>query len=169
MAQELDSKVELNRRHRVAVIVIISVLASTLVMMLVSVTGLIEVSLPRNPVLEGSLRIAIAVFGLGAIVLRRTRFSPVRLNDIAALGGERALLDTLLKTTILLAVIAAAIATMGFLLSLYEVNDNDKWLGIVAIAVLLYAYPRRSAWEKVVEMTGQARSQNSQTAKGTIA
>jgi hypothetical protein len=170
VAQELeDSRVELNRRHRFAVTVIVGVLALTLVLMLLSVTGLIKPSFNRNPALEGSLRIAIGVFGLGAIVLRRTKFASLRLYDIAALGGERALLETLQKTTVLLALLAATIAIMGFVLSLYDVMDSDKWLGIVAIAVLLYAYPRRSAWEKVLEMSGRTRSDNSQTAKGTIA
>ena len=166
-AQTIDA--ELVRRHKSAVTFVLLVLALTLLLMLLSFTGAVRVSLSRNPLIEGVLRIAIAVFGLGAIVLRRTKFAAIRLQDIAALKGPGALLETLHRTTMQVALLAAAIALMGFVLSLYDVSENDRWLGIVAIAVLLYAYPRRAAWQRVLQTTRQATADEQPAVKGTTA
>lgn len=160
---------DLIRRHRAAVTVILWVFALTVLLTLLTLTGVVKISLSRNPSVEGALRIAIAVFGVGAIVLRRTKFSAMRLQDIAALGGPAALLGTLYKTTVHVALLAAAIAVMGFVLTLYEVTENDRWLGLVAVAVLVYAYPRRAAWQRVLRMTARDRAEDAQDAKGRIA
>lgn len=160
---------ELNRRHASAMRVIWSVFLLTVVLMILAATDTIRIPIKRNPVIEGALRISLALFGVGAIVLRRTKFATLRLKDIGGVGGGSALLETLEKTTIQVAILAAVIAVMGFVLSLFEVSDNDRWLGIVAIAVLLYAYPRRASWLRVLDMTRQERVDEAPTAKGTIA
>ena len=96
-----------------------------------------------------ALWIAILVFGLGAFVLRRTRFAAMRLKDIAALKGVSGLLKTLQDTTVQIACIGGAIALMGFMLVIL----NGDWTymlraaGVSAI-VLIYGYPFRSAWER---------------------
>ena len=51
------------------------------------------------------VRIVILIFGLGAVVWRRTKFQPMRLQDIAGLAGCHGLLKTFEKTTIQLAVL----------------------------------------------------------------
>ena len=96
------------------------------------------------------LWIAILVFGLGAFVLRRTRFAAMRLKDIAALKGTSGLLKSLQDTTIQIAFIGGAIALMGFIVTILT-GDWTSMLrasGVSAI-VLIYGYPFRSAWERV--------------------
>jgi len=105
---------------------------------------------PNNPSLIMGLWIAILVFGLGAFVLRRTRFAAMRLKDIAALKGMSGLLKSLHDTTIQIAFIGGAIALMGFIVTILT-GDWTSMLraaGVSAI-VLIYGYPFRSAWERV--------------------
>ncbi len=171
MAQTVETlQDELTRRHRAAVIVIACVFALTILLILLAYADLFEMSLSRNPTIEGALRIAIVVFGLGAVVLRRTMFSTMRLKDIASVRGASALLETLQKTTVYVALLAAAITIMGYVVSRSTGEWTDMvWLGAIAIAVLLYAYPRRAAWRNVLRLTEQIRPEDASDAKGTIA
>lgn len=170
MAQTVETpQDELTRRHRTAVTAIVSVLVLTIVLTLLSVAGRLDITLSRNPAFEGALRIAIVIFGLGAVVMRRTMFSAMRLKDIAALGGATALLETLQKTTVYVALLAAAITFMGFILGITTGAEQDRWLGVLAVAVLIYAYPRRSAWQRVLQTTAPDSDDNAPAAKGTIA
>ena len=105
---------------------------------------------PNDPSLIMGLWIAILVFGLGAFVLRRTRFAAMRLKDIAALKGMSGLLKSLHDTTIQIAFIGGAIALMGFIVTILtgEWTSMLRAAGVSAI-VLIYGYPFRSAWERV--------------------
>ena len=108
-----------------------------------------------DPGLVMALWIAILVFGLGALVLRRTRFAAMRLKDIAAVKGTSALLKTLENTTIQLACLGGAIALMGFIIT----TRTSDWFdmlraGGVAVIVLIYGYPIKSAWQRAVTMLG---------------
>jgi hypothetical protein len=93
---------------------------------------------------------AILVFGLGAFVLRRTKFAAMRLKDIAALKGMSGLLKTLQDTTVQVACIGGAIGLMGFMLVILSGDWTYTLRAIgVSIIVLIYGYPFRSAWERV--------------------
>ena len=97
------------------------------------------------------LWIAILVFGLGAFVVRRTKFAAMRLQDIAAVQGVSGLLKTLQDTTIQVASIGGAIALMGFMITILRGDWTDMLrAGGVAAIVLVYSYPFRSAWQRVV-------------------
>ncbi len=110
--------------------------------------------LTSDPTLTTTLWIAVLFFGLGAVALRRTRFMAMRLQDIAALEGPSGLLASLQKTTILVALIGGAIAVMGFIVWTLTGESYDMLrAGLVAVAVLLYCYPRRTAWQRVVEQS----------------
>jgi len=105
---------------------------------------------PRDPSLGVGLWIAILVFGLGAFVLRRTKFAAMRLKDIAALKGMSGLLKTLQDTTVQVACIGGAIGLMGFMLVILSGDWTYTLRAIgVSIIVLFYGYPFRSAWERV--------------------
>ena len=96
------------------------------------------------------LWIAIVVFAIGAVVMRRTRFAAMRLKDIAALKGISGLLKTLEGTTIQLAFIGGAISLMGFMIAILKGDWTDmlRAAGVSGI-VLIYGYPFRGAWERV--------------------
>ena len=104
-----------------------------------------------DPSIVMGLWIAILVFGLGAFVIRRTRFAAMRLTDIAAVKGVSALLKTLQDTTIQVAAIGGAIALMGFIIVILRGDWTDMLrAGGVAAIVLIYCYPFRGAWQRVV-------------------
>ena len=111
---------------------------------------------PRsNPPLDIAVRITILIFGLGAIVLRRTRLAKMRLQDITAIRGPVGLIITLQRTTLLISFVAIAIALIGFTATLMTAAPAYTLLaGIVAIAVLLYAYPVRVSWEQALRQYG---------------
>jgi hypothetical protein len=113
-----------------------------------------------NPSLNMAFRIVIPILGLGAIALRRTRLTNMRLQDIAALRGASGLLATLQKTSLLMTLIGVTVAVIGFGCTLMT---GEPWYtytsGVVAVAILLfYGYPVRSSWEKAVKLFSPIRS-----------
>ena len=141
---------ELSRRHRTATIFIVGFLALDLALLVLAYFAAEKLFRPNDPSLIMGLWIAILVFGLGAFVLRRTRFAAMKLKDIAALKGMSGLLKSLHDTTLQIAFIGGAIALMGFIVTILT-GDWTSMLraaGVSAI-VLIYGYPFRSAWERV--------------------
>jgi hypothetical protein len=163
---------ELVRRHRLAALVTRAFLVLTIAFIAVALTGrapLIGQGNP-DPTLIVFIRISIVILGIGAVTLRRTRFSAMRLQDIAALRGISGLLATLQNTTIQVALLGGLIAILGFVLMMvtgYPVNM--VFIGIAALAVLLYCYPRRAAWQRVVHGIQQEGDANDTPTKGRVA
>ena len=124
-----------------------------------------------DPNLYRALWIVILFFGLGAVVLRRVRMNAARLQDIADLFGQSALLASLVKTTLFVAALGGACAVLGFFAYLLSLVPLDMLkAGVVAVAVLLYCYPRRAAWRRVVETSQQPGGiPGPSPAKGTTA
>jgi hypothetical protein len=106
----------------------------------------------NNPSLDIGVRIVIMIFGLGSIVLRRTRFATMRLQDIGGLGGPSALLKTLEKTTLQVALIAASLSILGFVATLMTANDFYTYgAGLIAVVILLYCYPTKTSWIRTIQ------------------
>ncbi|HEX8651991.1 MAG TPA: hypothetical protein VF708_14215 [Pyrinomonadaceae bacterium] len=163
---------ELTRRHRRASTTVVALLLLTLALVGIAYVAGKWIYRPGDPSLAMALWITILIFGLGAFAFRRTRFSAMRLQDIAALQGVTGLLATLYGTTVQVAYIGGAIALMGFVITILTGNKYDMLrAGGVALIVLLYSYPIRSAWKRVVhgiEQTGDAND-TQEPAKGRIA
>ncbi len=165
-----DSQDELTRRHRAAARVVRGLFALTLALVAVAFIGKKFIPPRENPPLDIALRIAILIFGLGAIALRRTRFMAMRLQDVAALGGIHGLLVTLQRTTVQVALLGGAIVVLGFIATLMTGNDfYTLGAGLVTIAVLLYCYPRRNAWQRVVHGIQESGDANDPPVKGRAA
>jgi hypothetical protein len=164
---------ELARRHRNAVLMVSAMFALTALLVVLAFTGVCPL-LPaswHNATVQGALWFGILFFGLGAIALRRARFSAYRLQAIADLRGVSGLLATLQRTTVLVALLGGAIALMGYTLTLL-MNDTTymRNAAVIAVAVLLYCYPRRVGWQRVVTATQQPGGLTSAPpAKGTPA
>ena len=171
MAQTVEgTQGELERRHTAAVNVVKLVGVFTLLLMLVALSGVLAGAVRFNPTTANTLRFVVVFLGIGAIVYRRTRFQAMRLQDIAALRGASGLLETLQKTTIAVALIAAVISLLGFLISVMTGAGTDMlYFGVIAVAVLAYCYPRRAAWQAVVRATERGEGDPVQAAKGTLA
>ena len=114
------------------------------------------------------LWITIAMCGLGSVVLRRTRFSAARLHDIAVLRGISGLLATLQNTTLILSLIGVAIVVMGFIVTMMS-NDwiHVRNAGVIVVGVMLYSYPSRMVWQRVVQGIERKGIVESPSAKGS--
>ncbi|MDQ1639580.1 MAG: hypothetical protein QOF62_2919 [Pyrinomonadaceae bacterium] len=142
---------ELVRRHSATARTVLAMLIGVVLLCVVAFVGKKFLTQRTNPSLDMAVRISILIFGLSSIALRRTRFSAMRLQDIGSLQGPVGLLATLQRTTIQVALLAAVVALIGFSGTLFTGNDFYTYAGgVVAIAVLLYAYPVRRAWEVAV-------------------
>ncbi|HEX8458490.1 MAG TPA: hypothetical protein VF656_14415 [Pyrinomonadaceae bacterium] len=152
MAENISN--ELTRRHRAASLLVSAFITLTLVLVALAYAGA-RPPLPAgllNPTLYGALWIAIAGLGLGAIALRRMRFGALRLQTIAEAKGASALLATLHKTTVIVAMFGFLIAVVGYLLFIRSGYASDMLkAGVIAVAILLYTYPRLAAWRKVLQ------------------
>jgi hypothetical protein len=144
---------ELARRHRSAKFVVMGFLALTFGLLVIAFSAARFIYRPGDPAVVMGFWITILVFGLGAFVLRRTKFTVMRLKDIAAVRGASALLKTLQDTTIQVASIGGAISLMGFIITVLTGDwiDMLRASGVSAI-VLIYCYPFRSAWQRAVVM-----------------
>lgn len=163
---------ELHRRHRVAAMITRAFIALTVALIAVAFTGRVPGMGKGNPdpVLVTFIRIVIVIMGIGAVTLRRTRFTAMRLQDIAALRGISGLLATLQNTTVQVSVLGGLIAVLGFVLTmLTKEYSNAILIGVAALAVLIYAYPRRASWQRVVHGIQKAGDANDAPAKGRVA
>ena len=150
---------ELERRHRKASVLVLIFLALDIALVVIAYLAAARLYRPWGaPSTIMGLWIVILVFGLGAFVLRRTRFAAMRLQDIAALKGISGLLKTLQDTTIQIAFIGGAIALMGFVIMMMRPRDDPRdWTdmlraGGISAIVLIYSYPFRGAWQRTVQM-----------------
>ena len=169
MAQTVEgTQGELERRHASAARVVKAVALFILLLMVLALTGVGAGAIRFDPTAANTLRFLIVFLGIGAIVFRRTRFSAMRLRDIGALRGPSGLLRTLETTTVTVALIGALIALLGFAISVMTgVGTDMLYLGVIAVAVLIYCYPRRAAWRSVVGAAERGEGDPGRAAKGT--
>src|SRR6185295_5475146 len=148
---------ELSRRFRKASMVVAGFLVLDVVLIVIAFLASNSLYRAGDPSIVMGLWIAILIFGLGAFVLRRTKFAALRLKDIAAVNGVSALLKSLQNTTIQVAGIGGAIALMGFMIVILRGDWTDMLrAGGVAAIVLLYCFPFRGAWQRVVTQLAPA-------------
>lgn len=146
-----EAQAEITRRHKAAATTVLGLIVATVLLSIVAYLGKPYFRQQVNPPLDLAVRIVILVLGLGAVVWRRTKFQPMRLQDIAGLNGVTGLVRTLEKTTLQLAVLAAAIAITGFVATLMTGNElYTFWAGAISIVVLIYCYPTKSSWLRTV-------------------
>lgn len=149
MADDIQS--ELERRHRSATMAVWLFLALDIGLVAIAYLAGERIFRPANPQLAFGLWLVILVCGLGVFVLRRTRFSAMRLQDIAAVKGVSAMLRTLQGTTIQVASIGGAIGLLGFIITIITGDwSNMLRAAGVSIIVLMYCYPFKSAWQRTV-------------------
>ncbi len=148
----LSVQTELRNRHKATSTTVLALLVAVVLLAVLAFVSRKFLTPQNNPPLDIAVRITILIFGLGAVAVRRTRFATMRLQDIAALRGASGLLQTLQQTTLLVAFLGAAVAVVGFVATLLTGNDFYTYgAGLVALVVLLYVYPVRTAWERAVE------------------
>jgi hypothetical protein len=147
-----EAQAEVASRYKAAATTVGGLFISTVLLSVVAFVArpyLIEK--PPNPPLDIAVRLLVLAFGLGAIVWRRNKFSAMRLQDIAGLQGVSGLVRTLEKTTIQIAVLAEAVATIGFITTLVTGNElYTYWSGAIAAVVLVYCFPTKASWLRTI-------------------
>lgn len=143
---------ELETRHKATARTVQALLLGVVLLCVLAFVSKRFLTEHAHPSLHMAVLITILGLGLGAIAFRRTRFSSMRLQDIAGLRGSSGLLITLQRTTLEIALIGAAAAVVGFAATLVTGDDTYTYrAGLVAIAVLLYCYPIRTAWQRALQ------------------
>ena len=95
---------------------------------------------------------AAAVLAIGSIMLRRMQLHRMKLEVVATTRGVEGLIKHLLNATIICAAIAEVIGVLALVVAFFGGEQSDVVrLGVVALAVSLYNYPRRSAWQSAVD------------------
>ena len=146
-----EAQAELARRHKAAATTVVGLLVATILLSIVAFLARPYLVDKPNPPLDIAVRILILTLGLGAVVWRRTKFQPMRLQDIAGLAGVTGLLKTLEKTTVQISLIGATIALTGFICTLLTGNQMySYWSGAIAVIVFVYCYPTKSSWLRTV-------------------
>lgn len=142
---------ELARRHKAAATTVTGLIVATILISVIAYLGRDYFRQEPNQSIDVAARITILILGMGSIVWRRTKFSPTRLQDIAGLAGPTGLIGTLEKTTIQVAMIAAAIVVIGFVATVLTGNEFYTYAGgLIGLVVLLISYPTKSSWTKTV-------------------
>ena len=142
-----EAQAELVRRHKAAATTVLGLLVAAVLLSVLAFLGRPYFTEKPNPPLDIAVRIIILMLGLGAVVWRRTKFQPMRLQDIVGLAGVSGLLKTLEKTTLQISLLGAAIALIGFISTLVTGNERySYWSGAIAIIVFIYCYPTKSSW-----------------------
>ena len=143
---------ELKTRHKAAARTVQGLLIGVVLLCVLAFVSKKFLTEQAHPSLHMAVLIIILGLGLGAIAFRRTRFSAMRLQDIGGLRGSSGLLITLQRTTLEIALMGAAAAVVGFVATLVTGDDTYTYrAGLVAIAVLLYCYPIRTAWQRALQ------------------
>ena len=142
-----ETQAELTRRHKAAATTVLGLLVAAILLSVLAFLGKPYFTTKPNGNLNIAVRLIILMFGLGAIIWRRTKFQPMRLQDIVGLAGVTGLLKTLEKTTVQMALFGAAISATGFIATLMT---GDEWYtylaSAVAVLVFIYCYPTKSSW-----------------------
>ena len=146
-----DVQTELLRRHKTTSTTVLALLIAVVLLSVLAFVMQKFLTPGGNRSIDVAVRIVILIFGLGAITLRRTQFAKMRLQDIAGLRGASGLLIALQRTTLRVALIGIVIAAVGFVATLLTgIPVYTYQAGVVAVAVLVYGYPFRTAWEQAL-------------------
>jgi hypothetical protein len=149
--ESVNIEAELSRRYKATATTVAGLIIAAILLSIVAFLGKDYFREQSNMPLEMGLTLMVLFLGLGAIVWRRTKFATMRLQDIGGLEGPLGLLKTLEKTTIQLALLGASITAVGFIGTLVTGEEWHTYRATgVALVVLVYCFPTRNSWSRVV-------------------
>jgi TRAP-type C4-dicarboxylate transport system permease small subunit len=151
----VENQKELANSHRTGVKIFFVIALSVLAFMLIARFISPNTTLPGSEGLNRPIFIAVIVLGLGVIAVRRLLMSQLMMAKLAP-RGVNALLGRLLMTTVICLAIAALIGIMGFTFFLLTGDYEYSWrLGGVSLFLVLYSFPWRGEWERIISRNTQ--------------
>lgn len=146
-----DPRLRVAAIHRKSLIIVLAMAASTVFYVIIGLTivpvAAVEPPQKRMPFLVAALLLAFA-----SLVVRRVQFGRGRLEWVAQKRGVEALIKHFFTTTILASALAEAIGVLGLLIGFLGGSQMEVVsLGVIAFTMTLSNYPRRAAWERVVD------------------
>jgi hypothetical protein len=145
------ARTELDRRFRVAVIIVASQIATAFALIIFTflfVTGADSLA-PFETLMP--LWVGVLFVAVGAFLLRRRLYKWERLKDAAILKGISGLLQILQKNAVLLGAMAELVTILGVVIAFLSGN---RWeilrAGAVSLVVFAIIFPRKSVWTKIV-------------------
>lgn len=151
--QRADLKPKLAIAHRTAMLLIMSFAVSIGVYVAAGVVLLANARPETTPTVSPVPFYVGAVFlALGSVVIRRSQMHRFRLEAVTLKRGPEGLIKHFVTVTIISAALAEAIGALGLVGTLL-IGDTDivVRLGIVALAIIFYNYPRHGAWQHAVD------------------
>jgi len=147
----LDARV--GETHRRASFIVTGIITSILVYVVIA---LFVIS--RQPAREFSTQTRISFYAaaaflaFGSIFYRRAQMRRIRLEVVTGLRGITGLLKHFFQVTLVSVAMADLIGVLALVVS-FSGGDRGMVLriGVVAIAVALFAYPRRRSWQQAAE------------------
>lgn len=137
--------------HRTAMLLIMSFAVSIGVYVAAGVILLGNVE--TTPTITPVPFYAGAVFlALGSVIFRRSQMHRFRLETVTLKRGPEGLIKHFVMVTLVSAAMAELVGVLGLIGTLLTgETDVVVRLGIVALAIIFYNYPRRGAWQHAID------------------
>lgn len=147
----IDSRVQ--AAHAKARLIVLAFAASIVLYIAI---GLFNASSRAPQVVATSLPysfyVAAVFLALGSIAYRRAQMRRLRLEAVAGLRGVDGLIKHFFQVTVVSAALAEVIGILAVVISLLGGEQSDVIrLGVVALVVEVFTYPRRRAWRQAIE------------------
>jgi hypothetical protein len=156
-ADQTASRARVSAAYRTAMIIAVALTGSIALFMTI---GLIIVR-SRTGVSRDELFVpfygAAALFAVGSLILRRIQMQASRLGSVVERRGVEGLVGHLVTTTIISGALVEVVGLLGLVLSMLTGDPTHVIrLGVVALAVSVYNFPRLRAWQHAVAYFEQA-------------
>ncbi len=148
----------LAQRYKTAMILAFVFLATVLVIILIARIITPKEVVPGSEKWMQPMFASVIAIGLIVVFLRRILMSQMVLGQ-ASLRGVNVVLDKLMTATIVCLAIAEFVAILGLVFYFLTGDYQYSWrLGVVSVLLILYSFPRRGEWERVVIASAKAQS-----------
>lgn len=156
-AQE-TSRTRVSAAYRTAMTIAVALTGSILLYIAIGLVILGSKSIVSRDELLIPFYGAAAVFAVGSLVFRRVQMQAARLESVVSRRGVEGLVGHLVTTTIISGALVEVVGLLGLLLSLMSGDLTHLIrLGVVALAVSVYNFPRLRAWQHAVEYFEQTK------------
>lgn len=161
------NQIILSTRYRLTRLIVVALGISTILYVLIGWAFAPAMLRGDYQWLTNSLYIIVSIVFVAALVtvfLRRFLLAPSRLLN-AGRKGIGSLLNQLYLASLIGAVIGDVVGILGVVASLMTGNKEYSWrLGLAALLLIAYSFPRRSEWERAVAIMEQEKSGNPEPA-----